>query len=179
MPIKTSMGAHKLEVRKGDRNSIIDLTAPLLNTADNLAAAVAGRCVTLNPNTGKLEAGLALGRLVFFAWSGTDVNNYPDVQRDRGMPYAGEARFGTISVHAAVELSTTEFVDDANLKPGALLTALSTAAVTADRGKLKLAAAGNVVVGLVAPAGKHVSPDGYDTLAFYPHLITGTTVVDA
>lgn len=177
MPIKTSMGRNKLEVRKGNRNDLLDYTAPLLDTADNKLASVAGRCMTLNPTTGKLEAGLALNRLVFFAWSGTDLNNREDVTRDRGMPYAGEARFGTIGVKSAVELSTTEFVDNVGLTPGALLTALSTAAtVAADRGKLKLAAAGEVIVGIVSPVGVYESPDGYATLGFYPHLVAGTTV---
>ncbi len=178
--IQTSMGLHKLEVRKGDRNSIIDYTAPLLNTANNVLASVAGRCMSLNGATGKLEAGLALGRLVFFAWSGTDLNNAPDVTRDRGMPYSGEVRFGCISVHAACELSTTEFVANAGLVPGALLTALSNAAtVPADAGKLKLAVAGNVIVGQVSPAAVYVSPDGYSTLAFYPHSVDGASVVAA
>lgn len=176
MPINTSMGAHKLEVRKGDRNHILDFTAPM-NEATK-ADAWAGRCVHLATD-GTLVAGLALGKLAYFAWSGTDENNSPDVTRDRGMPYAGEARFGSISVHAACELSTTEFVANAGLIPGAKLTALSNTAALGLKGKLKLAGATDVVVGVVAPLGVYTSPDGYASLAFYPCWVDGTSVPNA
>lgn len=176
MAIQTSMGAHKLEVIKGDRNSIVDHTGILSSNALAIAAAVAGRVMTLTSG-GVLEPGLALGRQPLFAWSGTDINNAPDVTRDRGMPYAGAPRFGCIVWKAAVELGTTEFVADVGLVPGAALTALANnATAAADRGKLRLAVAGDVIVGYVSPTGTYTSPDGYATLAFYPHFVDGTTI---
>jgi hypothetical protein len=170
------MGAHKLEVLKGDRNSIVDHTGILDSDPLAVAAAVAGRVMSITSG-GKLEPGLDVGRTPLYAWSGTDLNNYPDVTRDRGMPYAGEPRFGCISWKAAAELSSTEFVDDAGLVPDAPLTCLSNAATAdADRGKLCLAGATDVIVGYVSPRGKYTGPDGYATLAFYPAYVAGTTV---
>jgi hypothetical protein len=176
MPFQSSMGAHKLEVRQGDRNSIINHTGVL--AAATAAGAIAGRVVSLTAGN-QLEPGLAVGRLPFFAWSGTDENNAPDVTRTKGMPYAGQARFGTISGFAAAELSSTEFVADAGLTPGAALTAIGITGALADRGKLKLAGATDVVVGFVAPAGQYTSPDGFATLAFYADYVRGTTVPNA
>lgn len=189
MGIPTSMGANKLEIRKGDRNSVIDYTGVL-------AAGVsipAGIVCSIN-GSGLLVPGIVIGGslLPFFAWSGTDGNNYPDVTRvgalsgalnaqtrdsvaalgvgGIAMPYAGAARFGTISAFAAVELSTTGFKSTVGYAPGDLLTCVGgAAAVVANRGIIKpVTASTDVVVGVVAPAGLYTSPDGYATLAFYP-----------
>lgn len=192
MGIPTSMGANKLEIRKGDRNSVIDYTGIL-------AAGVsipAGFVCSLNVS-GLLVPGVAPGikPLPFFAWSGTDANNAPDVTRvgalDGGgppqvrdsvaalgvggiaMPYAGQARFGTISCFAAVELATTGFNSAVAYTPGQLLTCVR--AGVANAGKIKpIDATTDLVIGVVAPAGLYTSPDGYATLAFYPTLSTPT-----
>lgn len=176
MTILTSMGAHKLEVLKGSRNDIVDYTGVLDTTAASVAAAIAGRVMSLTAG-GLLVSGLAVAKIPYFAWSGTDSNNAPDVTRDRGMPYSGQVRFGTISAFAAVELSTTEFVAG-TYTPGDPLTALSTTATTqADRGLLKVATvATDPIVGYVSATGKYTSPDGYSTLAFYPKYVPGTTI---
>lgn len=195
MGIPTSMGANKLEIRKGDRNTVIDYTGIL-------AAGVsipAGFVCSLN-GSGLLVPGLTAGirTLPFFAWSGTDVNNAPDVTRvgalngggppqvrdsvaalgvgGIAMPYAGAARFGTISCFAAVELATTGFDSTVAYAPGDLLTCVAAGAVVvANRGKIRpIAATTDVVVGVVAPAGLYTGPDGYATLAFYPTRSTPT-----
>jgi hypothetical protein len=203
MSIPTSMGANKLDVRKGDRNSIIDYTGIL-------AAAVsipAGYACSLNAS-GLLVPGIdpalsagpkvGAGVSIFFAWSGTDPNNYPDVTRvgllsgalnaqtrdsvaalgvgGIAMPYAGAARFGTISVMAEAELSSTGVVSTQTYVPGTLLTAIGVSASAALRGLIRpVAAETDIVIGVVAPAGLYTSPDGYPTLAFYPTFIPGTT----
>jgi len=201
MTIQTSMGANKLEIRKGDRNSVIDYTGIL-------AAGVsipAGFVCSLN-GSGLLIPGVTDGAAVFlpfFAWSGTDVNNAPDVVRvgalnggvpqvrdsvaalgvgGIAMPYAGAARFGTISCFAAVELATTGFNEAVAYAPGQLLTCVR--AGVANAGKIMpIAAITDLVVGVVAPAGLYTGPDGYPTLAFYPCLKTpvdsATTTVPA
>ncbi|HNX48569.1 MAG TPA: hypothetical protein PLS53_00315 [Thermoanaerobaculaceae bacterium] len=191
--IPTSMGANKLEIRKGDRNSVIDYTGILAAGA----SIPAGFVCSLN-GSGLLIPGVTSGGtefLPFFAWSGTDVNNAPDVTRvgalDGGgppqvrdsvaalgvggiaMPYAGAARFGTISCFAAVELATTGFNSAVAYKPGQLLTCVR--AGVANAGKIMpVAATTDLVVGVVAPAGLYTSPDGYATLAFYPTRMTPT-----
>lgn len=174
------MGAHKLEVLKGDRNSIVDETGILAATANANGAVVAGRVMT-HDGSGNLVPGLALSKMPFFAWSGLDANNYPDVQRDRGMPYNGAARFGVIAWKAAVELSTTEFDSSLTYNIGDPLTALSTAATDlSTAGRLRtLNASTDVVVGYVSPRGKYTGPDGYATLAFYPTYVKGTTLATA
>jgi hypothetical protein len=171
------MGAHKLEVLKGDRNSIVDETGILDSHANDNLAVVAGRVMTHTAG-GLLTPGLATAKLPFYAWSGLDLNNSPDVDRTRGMPYAGAARFGVIASKAAVELSTTEFDSADSYVIGAPLTALSTAATAlADAGKLcNVNASTDVVVGYVSPRGKYTGPDGYATLAFYPAYVAGSTV---
>ncbi len=176
------MGLHKLEVLKGDRNTIVDETGILdAGDADVVAAAFAGRVMTHTAG-GLLTPGLAAHKMPFFAWSGTDLNNSPDVTRDRGMPYAGEPRFGVISWKAAVELSTTE-CDDDTYAIGDALTALSVPASATTPteagliGKTKMAT--DVIVGYVSPRGLYTGPDGYPTLAFYPHWVDGTTVNNA
>jgi hypothetical protein len=187
--IPTSMGAHKLEVRKGSRNDIIDWTG-ILDPALNINA---GMVCSINLATGRLRPGLlaadGLSQCPLFAWSGTDINNYPDVRREGSlsgplnnqvrsnpsggsgyaMPYAGEARFGTIAWRAAVELSTTAFNPAVNYAVGQPLTCV--AAGNANAGILRpTAAATDIVVARVAPAGRYTSPDGYATLAIYPVL---------
>jgi hypothetical protein len=194
MSIPTSMGANKLEIRKGDRNSVIDYTGIL-------AAGVsipAGYVCSLN-GSGLLIPGVTSGGAVFlpfYAWSGTDVNNAPDVTRvgalngavpqvrdsvaalgvgGIAMPYAGAARFGTISWKASVELATTGFNSAVAYTPGQLLTCVRAGAVNAGM-IMPIAATTDLVVGVVAPAGLYTSPDGYATLAFYP---TRSTPVDS
>ena len=188
--IPTSMGAHKLEVRKGSRNDIIDWTG-MLDPALDIQA---GMVCSINPATGRLRPGLVaaegLNQCPLFAWSGTDINNYPDVRREGSlsgplndqvrsnpsggsgyaMPYAGEARFGTIAWRAANELGTTAFNSDVNYTVGQPLTCV--AAGNASAGILRPLAdpATDIVVARVAPAGAHQSPDGYATLAIYPTL---------
>jgi hypothetical protein len=180
------MGANKLEIRKGNRNDVLDYTGILVAGA----SIPAGVVCTLN-SSGLLIAGAVAGASpsVFFAWSGTDINNSPDVTRvgalsgalnaqtrdsvaalgvgGIAMPYAGAARFGTISVFAAVELGTTAFKTSVTYTPGTLLTCV--AATQTNAGYLKpVVAATDLIVGVVAPAGLYTSPDGYATLAFYP-----------
>ena len=190
MTIQTSMGAHKLEVRKGSRNDIIDWTG-ILDPAESINA---GAVASINPSTGRLRAGLATAdgtaQCPLFAWSGTDDNNYPDVRREGSlsgalndqtrsnpsggggyaMPYAGEARFGTIAWRAAVELSTTEFDANGTYAVGAPLTCVATGNANAGGLRPLATPATDIVVARVAPAGVYTSPDGYNTLAIYPVL---------
>ncbi len=98
MGILTSMGAHRLDVRYGDRNSLVYYNGIISTTvlADNGAtgsynAVVAGRVMSLT--TGQVlvpgllvTAGTTGSNMPFFAWSGLDANNYPDTLRTRGMP---------------------------------------------------------------------------------------------
>lgn len=187
--IPTSMGAHKLEVRKGSRNDIIDWTGMLDPDLDINA----GMVCSINTATNRIRPGLAvaddLNQCPLFAWSGTDANNYPDVRREGtlsgplgdqtrsnpsggggyAMPYAGEARFGTIAWRAAVELSTTEFNNAVAYTVGQPLTCV--AAGNANAGVLRpLENATDIIVARVAPAGRYMGPDGYATLAIYPVL---------
>lgn len=190
MSIPTSMGGKKLEVRKGDRNTLVDFTGQL----GSGVLIDAGSVCSINPLTGKLRAGLdaadALNQLPLFAWSGTDVNNAPDVVRDGllsgalnaqtrsnitggngyAMPYAGEARFGTIAGKSAVELSTTAFDSSKSYAPGQPLTCVATGNANAGVIRDLATPATDIIIGRVAPAGKFTGPDGYATLAFYPGL---------
>ena len=180
MTIPTSMGSHILGILKGKRDDLVDYTGILNATANANGAVVAGRVMTLD-GSGLLVPGLALGTLPFYAWSGLDANNAPDVLRTRGMPYSGAVPFGTYSYKCAAELTTTEFDSTLSYPPGTALTALSTAATTlANAGMLRpVAASTDVVVGYVSPAGKFTGVDGYPTLAFYPDYVKGTTVLAA
>ena len=90
MVLKSSMGRYKLDVRYGDRNTLpyyngaLDGSLLALTTAANFAQA--GKVYTLTTG-GRLTPGLtSQGTLPFFGWSGLDANNYPDTQRDDGMP---------------------------------------------------------------------------------------------
>ncbi len=182
MTIPTSMGAHKLEVLKGDRNSILDDTIILDDGESADTGVIAGRVCSIVG--GKLVGGLTLHGLAYFAWSGLDSNNAPDVTRDRGMPYSGQVRFGVICGLAACELSSTEVdpgLDDSDFVPGAVLTAVKAGAVDATKsGLLTLVQAGtDQVCGIVSSRGFYTSPDGYDTVAFYPHHVDGSTVIDS
>jgi len=215
--ILSSMGAHKLDVRYGDRNTIpyyngiID--SALLGTAAE-AAIVAGRVMSLTSAT-KLTPGLGVttpagpaiaggGNVPYFLQNGLDLNTYPDASRSRGMPgftdkpaagtYLGGAgggfpfygvplsaglvgAYATIQWKAAAELSTTEFETASAYPAGTALTAFSTdATAPANRGQiLPIDAATDVIVGFAAPAGKFIGPEGYNTLAFTPAYVVGTS----
>jgi hypothetical protein len=183
------MGTHKLYIRKGNRTDWVDYTGTLDSTAP-AAQVVAGRVMTLS--TGKLVPGMqaAAAGLPFFALSGLDANNYPDVTRSRGMPRSGAVQFATVTPFAAVELVTTEFAEAATYAVGAPLTASRTTAT--HRGVICLqgttstsaaayfngtftSAATDPIIGYVAPAGKFVDADGNNVLAFYPAYVAGTT----
>jgi hypothetical protein len=171
--ITGSMGAHQLDVRYGNwstlpfYNGILSyayLTTANVVTATAAVACTAGKVYSLT--TGGLlvpgilaTAGANGGPIPFFGLSGLDANNYPDVQRDRGMPSFGTkpnpapgggggtgfpfhgvplstgpvGSFATIRHNAAAELSTTEFDSAAAYVVGAPLTAVaaSTASTTA------------------------------------------------
>jgi len=193
MAITSSMGTHKLYTRKGDRTNWVDYSGTLDATAYSAAVnVVAGRVFSLTSG-GKLEPGLPVAKTPFFALSGLDANNYPDVKRDRGMPRAGAVQFATISAFAAVEMVTTEIAPDVTYTVGAALTAVTNAAgATKDlyRGLIIPRTNGNVVsatlgtfvsaltdpvVGFVAPAGLFTDVDGNKVLAFYPAYIPGST----
>lgn len=216
MGIPSSMGAHQLDVRYGDRNTLPyynGILAPaILNDVTLRSGLVnAGRVMSLTTSTRLVPgilavAGAAGGPVPFYAWSGYDNNNYPDVYRTRGMPGMGVGQpaegspgapgfygiptgtitdplagvFATIAHVFGGELSTTEFNTVSVYTPGQLLTAVSAAAVGADllnRGKLRpVALATDVIVGSVAPAGSFTNAAGYPCLAFYPEFIPGTTV---
>jgi hypothetical protein len=83
------MGANLLDVRYGDRNTlpyyngIVDPTVVANPSA--VAAVKAGTVMSLTSG-GFLTPGVSVGSIPFFAVSGYDLNNYPDVQRDAGMP---------------------------------------------------------------------------------------------
>ena len=182
MTIPTSMGIHKLEVSKGDRNSLVDWTATLDQTDPvNVADSCAGRVMTLN-SSGNFVPGVTVGAMPYYAWSGTDINNYPDVERDRGMADAGTPQFVCISWRSACQLTTTEIDQSsgvvAALLPGVALTAKApTAATSSSRGLFTTQKAGtDLVVGYVGPRGVYTSPDGYQTLDFYPAFVPGSTV---
>ncbi len=182
MSIPTSMGAHKLEVLKGDRNSILDDTIILKDDQGVDTGMVAGRVCSIV--SGKLVAGLTLHALAYFAWSGLDSNNAPDVTRDRGMPYSGQVRFGVISGKAACELSSTEVgegLDETDYTPGTLLTGLIAGATDATLSGLivPVQAGTDQVVGIVSSRSWYMGPDGYATVAFYPHHVDGSTTLDS
>lgn len=217
MVLQSSMGAHQLDVRYGNRNDIPyyngTVSQTLLDDTDLLIGLItAGRVMSLS-SAQRLVVGIQTatdasgGPIPYFAWSGYDQNNYPDVYRTRGMPNVGQLPtgglgapgapgfwgvpvaaapgstadvFATIQHNMAGELATTEFDTTASYVPGAPLTcvsALATAGEKLNRGKLRnIAAATNIVVGYVAPAGKYTGPLGYPMLAFIPAYVSGTTV---
>jgi len=90
MVLQSSMGQFKLDVRYGDRNTLPYYNGALdsgligrVNVADE---ATAGKVYTIATN-GSLTVGITnQGQVPYYGWSGLDVNNAPDVQRDRGMP---------------------------------------------------------------------------------------------
>lgn len=213
--IQSSMGAHKLDVRYGDRNTLPYyngiLNSALLTDADVVAAICAGSVYSIT--TGGLlvpgilaAAGATGGTIPFYGWSGLDENNYPDVQRTAGMPgfldkpvpapggypagtngfpFQGVplsaglvGAFATIAHVFAGELSTTEFDADVSYAIGAPLTCVAADSSSKTiRGKIRpLNAATDTIIGYVAPAGKFLGPEGYNTLAFYPGFVQGTTV---
>ena len=183
MTIPTSMGLHQLTVAKGDRNSIVDHTATLDQIDPvNVAASMAGRVMSLN-SSGHFVPGVVIGAMPFYAWSGTDPNNYPDVERDRGMANAGTPQFVCITWRAACELASTEIDPAGGIAaalgiPGTPITAKATTCATAtERGMLTTQKAGtDLIVGYTSPAGLYTSPDGYPTLGFYPAYVPGSTV---
>lgn len=224
MALQSSMGRWKLDVRYGDRNTLPYyngiLNVALLTDTDIVSAITAGRVMSLT--SGKLlvpglvaTTGATGGPIPYYAWSGLDVNNYPDVKRDRGMPgyydkptggvgapgspgfygipvSAGlVGGFATIQHTAAAELSTTAYDQTAGAvyAPGTALTAVAATAtgvggVTGHEGKTvrgllrPVEAATDVIIGYVAPAATFVGPEGYNTLAFTPTYVAGTTVPD-
>jgi hypothetical protein len=220
MAIQSSMGAHKLDVRYGNWSSLPFYNGILSYAYISDAAVVAlgaGNCITAGKvyslTTGGLltpgilaTAGANGGTMPLFGLSGLDANNYPDVQRDRGMPSFGNkpnpapggnggtgfpfhgvplstgpvGSFATIRHNMAGELSTTEFDTAAAYVVGEPLTAVAATApgaATVLSGKLRpLNAATDTIVGYVAPAGKFTGPEGYSVLAFIPAFVQGTTV---
>lgn len=169
------MGTHKLYIRKGDRNAWVDYTGTL-DTAANAADVVAGRVFTLTGG-GKLTPGIVTAATPFYALSGLDANNYPDVTRSRGMPRSGAVQFATLSAFAAVEAVSTEFVSGDTFTVGLPLTALATTAAAGSRGLLGVVTvATQPIVGYVAPAGKYTDVDGNAVVAFYPAYVAGSTV---
>ena len=102
--IQSSMGVHKLDIRYGDRNTLPYyngiLNAAIFSDAAVYAAITAGSVYSVN-TSGLLVPGILAtagangGTVPFYGWSGLDINNYPDVQRDAGMP-----AFGTTPVPA-------------------------------------------------------------------------------
>lgn len=93
--LQSSMGQHKLDVRRGDRNTLPYyngvLLATLLTDVDVVAAICAGRVYSV-ASGGALVPGITPtlgatgGPIPHYGWSGLDDNNYPDSQRSRGMP---------------------------------------------------------------------------------------------
>ncbi len=172
--LATSMAQNQLQIVKGSTFDILDWTAPLSGLSASIPA---GAVMTLD-SSGNFVAGasFAAAKIPFYAWSGTDLNNAPDVVRTRGMPYSGAGRFRGITYKANVELQTTYFdaTQSASLLPGVALTAQGTAG--AQPGRIKIAIATDVVVGRVSAAGYNAGVNGYPTLNFYPEYIVGTTV---
>jgi hypothetical protein len=98
--ILSSMGAHKLDVRYGDRNSLVYYNGIILSTVmANATAAqsvVAGRVMSVTTGgvltPGLLQAatpGATGGQQPYFLINGLDINTYPDSTRTRGMPGQG------------------------------------------------------------------------------------------
>lgn len=202
--ILSSMAANKLEIRQGDVHNTPNGVSPLsptvlANAGGELDAVVAG-AVMSKTTSGVLVPGILAtpgangSPLPLFLWFGNDVNSYPNVQRDRGMPAFGDkpaegnpfwgipatatasGPYSYVIGGSGVELTSTRFVTGSTYEVGTPITAVSaTAANVADRGKLRpLAAATDVVVGVVT--GRFTSPGGYDTLAFMAVYQPGTTV---
>ncbi len=91
--LQSSMGNFKLDVRFGDRNSLPyyvgTLDRALLARADVGSIMHAGKVVTLRDSNRGITPGITSDTAVpmpYYALSGMDINNYPDVQRNRGMP---------------------------------------------------------------------------------------------
>lgn len=215
MVLQTSMGQNKLDVRFGDRNTLPYyvgiLDSALLSDDDIVAAITAGRVMSLTTGT-KLVPGILAtaaaggGNYPYYAWSGLDKNNSPDVERTRGMhgyldkPTGGVGGpqspgffgiptssdlvgpFGTIQMDNSLELSSTAFDTSAGAtyNPGDPLTAVAAdSAEKANRGLLRpVELATDVIVGRVAPAARFTGPEGFDHLAFRPDFVAGTTVPD-
>ncbi len=174
--IPTSMGAHKLELVKGDRNSIVDYVGILDATEGTLAkGAIAGRVFSVL--SGKLVPGLAAATSVpYYSWSGLDSGNLPDVTRDRGMPYNAVVRWLVWGYKTAGEMSTTEFATDTYVEGEPLTAVKDDATDQAQRGIIRHQnAVTDTVVGYVSPRGVVTSPDGYSTLYFYPDFVVGST----
>jgi len=90
MVLQSSMGQFKLDVRYGDRNTLPyyngTLASTLLGRTSVATEATAGKVYTIT-TAGDLTVGITdQGQVPYFGWSGMDANNYPDVQRNRGMP---------------------------------------------------------------------------------------------
>jgi hypothetical protein len=204
--IPSSMGRWKLDVRTGDRFTLpyyvgaVDVGA--LTTAGALASATAGRAFSLNA-AGLLVPGLLAaagaggGVMPYFSWSGFDPNNYPDVQRDRGMPgynggypiggpsapgfygipsctpFANTGGFATIQWKHNGELSTTAFDSAEDFTPGTPLTCVAAdSAELGNRGLIRnVEDDTDIIIGYVAPAGKFAGAEGYLTLAFIPTFV--------
>ena len=177
MPIQTSMGSHLLDVRYGDKFTIPYyngiLISSILSTTTWLSSVTAGSVYSLTsggflvPGLSKVGAlattsyqgGTFGGPLPFFGVSGLDANNYPDVQRSRGMPGFGTVpkttdtvpnysygvwgiptnagnpvvgAFATIRHNAAAELATTEFDTTQTYFPGQALSCVGANQGTAD-----------------------------------------------
>lgn len=159
----SSMGGHQLDVRYGDRNTLPWFNGILLSTLlsdDAIVASIAaGRVMSLTTGGFLVPGVLAStgstgGEMPYFAYSGLDINNYPDSDRANGMPgyytrptdgigtpgspgfwgipaSAGlVGPFATIQWKMAGELSTTEYdqTTGATYVVGAPLTAVSAAA---------------------------------------------------
>lgn len=208
MPLQSSMGSAKLDVRYGDRFTLPYYNGTLISTATP-ATARAGRVVSITSN-GFVAVGLvngasattAAGVMPLYALSGLDANNYPDVQRDRGMPGYGDKAMGpgdgsavlgngfygipvnaagtvtgpiaAIRHNAAAELATTEFDTALSYAVGAPLTCVREGAANA--GRIRTVTAGtDHIIGYVAPAAAFWGPEGYRMLAFTPAFVLGST----
>lgn len=177
LALSTSMGANLLYATKGDSNLIaIDHTTGYDSTAYNADSAsfTAGRGMTLS--SGKWVAGMAaVGSIPYFAYSGLDTNNLPDVYRTRGMPYANNGQFVCWSVFNRIRIATTAINTSATFTVGTPVT-ISAAASAAGRKGLLTDGNGttNPTVGFVAPAGKYTNAHGYSVVEIDLHYIAGS-----
>jgi hypothetical protein len=166
---------------KGSRNDIVDYVGILDSSATLATGLITGRVCSIDSTSGLVKTGLLTATSQpFWCWAGLDVNSSPDVERDPGMPYSGQARVTLWSYKVAGEMSTTEFVSG-TYHPGAPLSAYQHAPTTASNAGLMLVANGttDVVIGYVSPRGVQTSADGYSTLYFYPDFVPGSTIPNA
>jgi hypothetical protein len=181
--LQSSMGQYKLDLVKGNRNDVVDYVG-IIDSSITIANGVAqgfvtGAVASLSGSNTILPGLVAASSMPFWIWAGFDPNSSPDVERDPGMPYSGQARVTLWTWKIAGEMSSTFFDTTQTYTPGEALTANRNAATTpAKQGLIIPASTNNPVIGYVSPRGVQTSADGWLTIFFYPAWVPGTVLAN-